>query len=90
VDQKILLELFGLRVAPGPLFLVPAAIRSSAQLYGLLRREGMEAGLRSLWLAAEHAVPAQLGVFAAAGMPRLERLSPRLYGRLDRRLSSGT
>jgi rhamnosyltransferase len=90
VDQKILLELFGLRVAPGPLSLVPAAIRSSAQLYGLLRREGMEAGLRSLWLAAEHAVPAQLGVFAAAGMPRLERLSPRLYGRLDRRLSSGT
>jgi rhamnosyltransferase len=88
VDQKILLELFGLRVAPSPPFLLPAALRSSALLYRLLRREGV--GLRSVWLAAEHAVPAQIGVFAAAGMPRLTRLSPDLAGRLDRRLSSGT
>jgi rhamnosyltransferase len=90
VDQKILLELFGLRVAPSLPFLLPAAIRSSAQLYRLLRREGMGAGPRSLWLATQHAVPAQIGVFAAATMPRLERLSPELYAGLDRRLSSGT
>lgn len=90
VDQKILLELFGLRVAPNLPFLIPAAIRSSAQLYRLLRRDGMSAGPRSLWLAIEHAVPAQMGVFAAAGIPRLERLSPSLYERLDRSLSSGT
>lgn len=90
VDGKILLELFGLRVSPGPPLLLPAAIRSSARLYRLLLREGMSAGPRSLWLAAEHAVPAQLGAFVAAEAPRLERLSPELSRRLDRRLSSGT
>lgn len=90
VDQKILLELFGLRVAPSLPFLLPAAIRSSAQLYGLLRREEATAKPRDALLAAGHAVPAQVGAFLAAWMPKLERLSPVLHERLDRRLSSGT
>lgn len=90
VDQKILLELFGLRVAPRPALLAPAAARSSAMLYRLLRREQPTDRLRDALLAAGHAVPAQLGAFAAACMPRVERLSPGLHESLDRRLSSGT
>lgn len=90
VDQKILLELFELRVAPKLPFLVPAALRSSTLLFRLLRREEPTAKLRDALLAAAHAVPAQVGAFAAAGMPQLKRLSPTLYGWLDRRLSGGT
>lgn len=90
VDQRILLELFGLRVAPSLPLLAPAAVRSSARLYGLLRREAAAPKPDHALLAAGHAVPAQVGAFLAAGLPSLEPLSPELCGWLDRRLSSGT
>jgi rhamnosyltransferase len=90
VDQKILLELFGLRVAPKLPLLMPATLRSSALLYRLLRQEEPTARLRDALLAVGHSVPAQLGTFAAACMPRVERLSPGLHESLDRHMSSGT
>ena len=90
VDGKILLELFGLRVSPSLPLLAPAAIRSSVSLYRLLRREGAKAGPGNALLAAGHALPAQVGAFLAAAMPRLKSVSPGLHGRLDRLLSSGT
>ncbi len=84
VNQRVLLELFGFRVAP--------VYRSSQHLYRLLRRdEEVAAGgmLWAIWLAARYTVPAQLGSYLGARSGSLARLSPRAFERFHRFLSKG-
>ena len=92
VDQRILLELFGLELVPNLVYLFLAISRSSAHLYRLLRQDEEVAAKGALWamlLAARHAVPAEIGNYLGVKSKSLARLSPRAFERLHRFLSKG-
>jgi rhamnosyltransferase len=89
VDQRLSLELFGLRLVPNVLRLLVGIPRSSLDNYRLLRRESSESKLRLTLLALEHAVLPRVGAYLAGRVPAISRLSPRIFGKLDRFLSKG-
>ena len=92
VDQRVLLELFGLRLVPNLVRLFLAIPRSSLHLYRLLRRDEELAAKGTLWLAllaVKHAVPAQVGNYLGTRSGSFARLSPRAFARLHRFLSKG-
>jgi rhamnosyltransferase len=92
VDQRVLLELFGLRLVPNLIRLFLAIPRSSVHLYRLLSRDEELAAKGTLWLALlslKYAVPAQLGNYLASRSGSIAHLSPRAFGRLHRFLSKG-
>ncbi|MDQ3863725.1 MAG: glycosyltransferase family 2 protein [Actinomycetota bacterium] len=89
VDQRLSLELFGLRLVPNVLRLLVAIPRSSLENYRLLRKESSEGKLRLMLVAIEHAVAPQVGFYLAGKGPAISRLSPRAFGKLDRFLSRG-
>ena len=89
VDQRLSLELFGLRLVPNVLRLLVSIPRSALDNYRLLRGESSEGKLRLVLPALVHAVAPLLGLYLAGKGPALFRLSPRAFGRLDRFLSRG-
>jgi len=92
VDQRILLELFGLELLPNLVRLFLAIPRFSLHLYRLLRQDEEAATKGRLWLmllAVKHAVPIQVGNYLGARSEAIARLSPRTFGRLHHFLSKG-
>jgi rhamnosyltransferase len=92
VDQRVLLELFGLKGVPNFRRLLRAISRSSLRLYRLLRQDEEGASRGGLWLASlavRYAVPSQVGAYLGARSGAIARLSPRTFGRLNRFLSKG-
>lgn len=89
VDQRLSLELFGLRLVPNVLRLLMGMSRSSVHYYRLLCRESPESKLRLVLLAIEHAVFPHVGSYLAGKGPTISRLSPRTFSKLDRFLSRG-
>ena len=92
VDQRVLVELFGLKEVPNLRRLLLAAARSSLRLYRLLRQDEEEASRSRLWLAllaVGYAVPSQVGAYLGARSGAIARLSPCLFRRLNRFLSKG-
>lgn len=91
-DQRILLELFGLELAPNLKRLLLSFFSFTLHLYRLLRRDEEFADkgvLPLLLLAAKYAIPAQVGNYLGAKSPTLARLSPRAFHKLHRYLSKG-
>ena len=92
MDQRVLLELFGLSLVPNLAHLFLGIARSSLHLYRLLRREkelAASGALVLVLLAVKYAVPAQVGNYLGARSGSIARLSPRAYGRLHGYLSRG-
>jgi len=92
VDQRVLLELFGLTGVPNLRRLFRAVSRSSLRLYRLLRQDEEGASRGRVWLAllaVRYAVPSQVGAYLGARSGAIARLSPRTFGRLNRFLSKG-
>jgi rhamnosyltransferase len=92
VDQRVLLELFGLKGVPNLRRLFRAVSRSSLRFYGLLRQDEEGASRGRVWLvllAVRYALPSQVGAYLGARSGAIARLSPRLFGRLNRFLSKG-
>jgi hypothetical protein len=92
MDQRVLLELFGLRLVPNLVHLFLGIPRSSLHLYRLLRQEkelAASGALVLMLLAVKYAVPAQVGNYLGVRSESIARLSPRAYGRLHRYLSRG-
>jgi rhamnosyltransferase len=92
VNQRVLVELFGLKGVPNLRRLFRAISRSSLRLYRLLRRDEEGASKGMLWLAllaVRYAVPSQVGAYLGARSGAIARLSPRLFRRLNRFLSKG-
>lgn len=92
VDQRVLLELFGIKGVPDLRRLVRAISHSSLRLYRLLRQdeEGASRGRLGLaLLAVRYALPSQIGAYLGARSGTIARLSPRAFGRLNRFLSKG-
>jgi rhamnosyltransferase len=92
MDQRVLLELFELKLVPNLALLLLAIFRSSAHLYRLLRQDKeltVRGTPRLVWLAVKYAVPAQVGNYLGVKSGAIARLSPRAFGKLHRFLSSG-
>jgi rhamnosyltransferase len=92
VDQRVLVELFGLKEVPNLRRLLLAAARSSLRLYRLLRQDEEGASrsrLRLALLAMGQAVPSQVGAYLGARSGAIARLTPRVFRKLDRFLSKG-
>jgi rhamnosyltransferase len=92
MDQRVLVELFELRLVPNLAHLLLAIFRSSAHLYGLLRQDKeltVRGAPRLAWLAVRYAIPAQVGNYLGVKSGSIARLSPRAYGKLHRYLSKG-
>jgi rhamnosyltransferase len=92
MDQRVLLELFELKLVPNLAHLVLAIFRSSMHLYGLLRQDKelrVRGGPWLVWLAVQYAVPAQVGNYLGVKSGTIARLSPRAFGKVHRFLSKG-
>lgn len=85
VDQRLLLELFGLVLVPNLLRLPLAVGRTAAHLYRLLARDEelrKRGTLRLALLAIEYAIPSQIGTYL--GARGVTRFSPKLHRFLGR------
>lgn len=92
MDQRVLVELFELKLVPNLTRLLLAIPHSSLHLYRLLRQDKELAARGTLWLmwlAVKYAVPAQVGNYLGAKSGAIARLSPRAFGKLHRFLSKG-
>jgi rhamnosyltransferase len=92
MDQRVLVELFGLELVPNLPYLFLAIPRSSLHLYRLLRQDRELAAKGALLLgllAMKYAVPAQVGNYLGVRSGAIARLSPRAYDKLHRFLSKG-
>jgi rhamnosyltransferase len=92
VDQRVLLELFGLKGVPNLRRLFRAVSRSSLRLYRLLRQDEEGASRGRLWLALlalRYSLPSQVGAYLGARSGAIARLSPRTFKSLNRFLSKG-
>jgi len=92
VNQRVLMELFGIRPVSSLARLLVAVARSTLYLYRLLRSNEEAAAAGALLLlaaAARYAATSQLGNYLGAKSVSLARVSPRLYGRLHGFLSRG-
>jgi rhamnosyltransferase len=92
VDQRVLMELFGLKPVPNLARLAMAIPRSSIYLFRLLRRNEELAATGALvlaLLAVKYAVPAQVGNYLGAKSAAIARVSPRAFTKMHRFLSKG-
>jgi glycosyltransferase involved in cell wall biosynthesis len=93
VDQRILLELFGLELVPNHLVFLPLAIaHSTVHLYRLLLRDEEAAIKGILWamlLAGRRAILVHVGNYLGVKSDSIARLSPRVFEKLHRFLSKG-
>ena len=92
VDQRLLLELFGLELVPNLVYLLLAVSRSSLHLYRLLRRDEEAAAkgmLRATLPAVRYAVLVHIGNYLGIKSGSIARQSSRVFGRLHRFLTKG-
>jgi rhamnosyltransferase len=92
MDQRVLLELFELKLVPNLASLLLAISRSTVHLYRLLRREKGLSARGTPWLvwhAVKYAVPAQVGNYLGVKSGAIARVSPRAFGKVHRFLSKG-
>ena len=89
VNQKLLLDLFGLALVPNSVSLLLGVLRSTAFLYRRLRREAKARGgaARLAFLAGKYALCSQVGAYLGVKNRRLAAISPRLSAGLDGFLS---
>ncbi len=92
VDQRVLLELFGLVLVPNLVRLFLSIPRSSGHLYRLLCKDeelAAKGALLLALLAVKYSVPAQVGAYLGARSGSIARMSPRTFETLHRFLSRG-
>lgn len=91
VNQRLLSDLFGLKLVPNEAHVLVAVFRSYVHLHRLLRQERGVAGrgLRLVWPVAKYVVSTQIGSYLGGRIDSVARLSPRASGKLDRFLSKG-
>ncbi len=89
INQRVLLDLFGLELVPNLAALLLNVLRSAAYLYLRLLREEKEGLLRAVPLALVHALSSQIGTYVGAKSRRLAATRPRLSGWLDRFFGKG-
>jgi rhamnosyltransferase len=92
VDQRVLLELFGLKPVPNLVSLFLSIFRSSVHVYRLLQRDeaiAANGATQTMMLAFKHAVPTQVGNYLGARSDSIARLSPCAFEKLHRYLSKG-
>ncbi len=92
IDQRLLSELFGLRLAPNLKRLLVRIYHSSRDLYRLLRRDEAAAKRGAPWAAAvalRYAVLSQIGNYLGAKSEPLARLSPRAFHKFHHFLTKG-
>jgi rhamnosyltransferase len=91
VDQRLLLELFGLALVPSSVSLLLNVLRSSAYLYRRLRREEEAEGgaLRFALLAVKHALYSRVGAYLGVKNGRLAETSAWISTKLEGFLSRG-
>jgi len=92
MDQRVLVELFGLKLVPNLTRLLLAIPRSSMHLYRLLREDkelAAKGALLLTLLAVKYAVPAQVGNYLGVRSGSIAGLSPCAYEKLHRFLSKG-
>jgi rhamnosyltransferase len=93
VDQRLLLELFGLALVPNSVSLLLNVLRSSAYLYRWLRREEEAEGgaLRFALLAVKlkHALYSRVGAYLGVKNGRLAETSAWISTKLEGFLSRG-
>jgi len=91
VNQRLLLDLFGLKLVPNEAYLPLAMLRSYVHLHRLIRQE--EASRRKrLGLAVpvvKYVISSQIGNYLGVRSALIARLSPRLFAKVDRFLSKG-
>ena len=89
INQRVLLDLFGLELIPNPATLLLSVLRSAAYLYLRLLREEKESLLRAAPPALVHAFLSQIGTYVGAKSHRFAATRPRLSGWLDRFFGKG-
>ena len=92
IDQRLLLELFGLELVPNLVYLPLAISRSSLYLCRLLRRDEEAAGKGMLWAtlpAVRYAVLVHVGNYLGTKSGSIARRSPRVFEKLHRFLTKG-
>jgi rhamnosyltransferase len=92
VDQRILLELFGLGLAPNLIRWLIALFASTLHVSYLLYRDEevvTKGALRCLLLVAKYTIPAQLGTYLGGRSGSLARRSPWVFAKFHRFLSKG-
>jgi rhamnosyltransferase len=91
VEQRLLLDLFGLALVPNSASLLLNVLRASAYLYRRLRRDekAIKEAPRLALLAVKHAVFSQSGAYLGVQSRRLAGVRPRVFAKLDRYLSQG-
>jgi rhamnosyltransferase len=91
MEQRLLLDLFGLALVPNSLSLLSNILRSSAYLFNRLYQndKAVNAVPRHALLAVKHAVFSQGGAYLGVKSRRLAAVSPRVFAKLDRYLSHG-
>jgi len=91
VNQRLLLDLFGLKLVPNEAYLPLAMLRSYVHLHRLIRQEEASRGKR-LGLAVpvvKYVISSQIGNYLGVRSALIARLSPRLFAKVDRFLSKG-
>jgi rhamnosyltransferase len=92
INQRLLLDLFGLELVPNLAYLLLAITCSSLSLCFRLRRdeEGAERGaLWAMLLAVKYSLLTQIGNYLGAKSHNIAHLSPRAFEKLHRFLSKG-
>jgi rhamnosyltransferase len=92
VDQRILLELFGLKLVPNVIYLFLAIYRYSLDIYPPLRRDREMVTKGVLWtilLTAKYAALAQVGNYLGVKSEFIARVSPRAFRKLHCFMSKG-
>ncbi len=91
VNQRLLSDLFGLKLVSNEAHLPLAMLRTYLHLYRLLHQEEGAAGkmLRLAMPVAKYAVSSQIGTYLGARSDSFARLSPPAFSKLDRFLSKG-
>ena len=89
VNQRLLLDLFGLALVPNSVSLLLNVLRSSAFLYRRLRMDAKAQGgpSRFALLAGKYALYSQVGAYLGVKSHRLAEISPRVSATLDGFLS---
>jgi hypothetical protein len=89
VNQRLLLDLFGLALVPNSASLLLNVLRSSAFLYRRLRMDAKAQGgpSRFALLAGKYALYSQVGAYLGVKSHRLAEISPRVSATLDGFLS---
>jgi rhamnosyltransferase len=91
VNQRLLSDLFGLKLVPNEAYLPVAMFRSCLHLFRLIYQQEGATGrtLRFTLPVVKYVISSQIGNYLGSRSNSIARLSPRAFYRLDRFLSKG-